>query len=75
MTAALPSGVVVGIATFTSYLVAYQGRTATPAEQMQASTAALITLLVTGCGCWRWWHGRTSGGGWRWSSCPAWHMS
>jgi cation-transporting P-type ATPase E len=48
MTAALPSGLVVGIATFTSYLVAYQGREATPTEQMQASTAALITLLVSG---------------------------
>jgi cation-transporting ATPase E len=47
MTAALPSGVVVGIATFVSYLVAYQGREATPVEQTQASTAALITLLVT----------------------------
>ncbi len=48
MTAALPSGLVVGIATFTSYLVAYQGREATPTEQTQASTAALITLLVSG---------------------------
>jgi cation-transporting ATPase E len=47
MTSALPSGLVVGIATFTSYLVAYQGREATPVEQTQASTAALITLLVT----------------------------
>jgi cation-transporting P-type ATPase E len=47
MTSALPSGVVVGIATFTSYLAAYQGREATQAEQTQASTAALITLLVT----------------------------
>jgi len=47
MTSALPSGLVVGIATFTSYLVAYQGREATSAEQTQASTAALITLLVT----------------------------
>ena len=47
MTSALPSGVVVGIATFTSYLVAYQGREATPIEQTQASTAALITLLVS----------------------------
>jgi cation-transporting ATPase E len=46
MTAALPSGVVIGIATFTSYLVAYQGREAAPEEQTQASTAALITLLV-----------------------------
>jgi cation-transporting ATPase E len=48
MTAALPSGLVVGAATFTSYLIAYQGQQATPVEQTQASTAALITLLVTG---------------------------
>lgn len=46
MTAALPSGLVIGVATFVSYLAAYQGREATPAEQTQASTAALITLLV-----------------------------
>ncbi|MCV7280689.1 cation-translocating P-type ATPase [Mycolicibacterium flavescens] len=46
MTSALPSGLVVGLATFTSYLVAYQGRYASPVEQTQASTAALITLLV-----------------------------
>lgn len=47
MTAALPSGLVVGTATFVSYLVAYQGREATPVEQTQASTAALITLLAS----------------------------
>ena len=47
MTSALPSGLVVGIATFTSYLAAYQGRAATATQQTQASTAALITLLVT----------------------------
>jgi cation-transporting ATPase E len=47
MTAALPSGLVVGIATFVSYLIAYQGRAAGETEQMQASTAALITLLVS----------------------------
>jgi len=47
MTSALPSGLVVGIATFTSYLLAYQGREATGVQQTQASTAALITLLVT----------------------------
>lgn len=47
MTAALPSGVVVGTVTFISYLVAYQGRAATEVEQTQASTAALITLLVS----------------------------
>ena len=47
MTAALPSGLVVGSATFISYLAAYQGRAATVIEQTQASTTALITLLVT----------------------------
>ncbi|MGV0804157.1 HAD-IC family P-type ATPase [Mycolicibacterium setense] len=47
MTAALPSGLVVGTATFVSYLVAYQGRAASAVEQTQASTAALITLLVS----------------------------
>jgi cation-transporting ATPase E len=47
MTSALPSGLVVGVATFASYLVAYQGREATEQQQMQASTAALMTLLVT----------------------------
>ncbi len=47
MTAALPSGLVIGIATFSSYLAAYQGREATAVEQTQASTAALITLLVS----------------------------
>lgn len=47
MTSALPSGVVVGVATFVSYLLAYQGRAASETEQTQASTAALITLLVT----------------------------
>ncbi|CAM5743252.1 cation-translocating P-type ATPase [Mycolicibacterium aubagnense] len=47
MTAALPSGLVVGAATFTSYLLAYHGKFATTVEQNQASTAALITLLVS----------------------------
>jgi cation-transporting ATPase E len=47
MTSALPSGLVVGVATFTSYLAAYQGREASATEQTQASTAALITLLLT----------------------------
>jgi cation-transporting ATPase E len=46
MTSALPSGLVVGLATFTSYLLAYEGRAATTTQQIQASTAALITLLV-----------------------------
>ncbi|WP_029112974.1 cation-translocating P-type ATPase [Mycobacterium sp. URHB0044] len=47
MTSALPSGLVVGAATFGSYLLAYEGRAATTTEQTQASTAALITLLVS----------------------------
>lgn len=47
LTFALPSGLIVGVATFVSYLVAYHGRHATFAQQDQASTAALITLLVT----------------------------
>jgi cation-transporting ATPase E len=47
MTSALPSGLVVGFATFASYLAAYQGHDAGEQQQTQASTAALITLLVT----------------------------
>jgi cation-transporting P-type ATPase E len=46
MTAALPSGAVIGIATFGCYLLAYRGGNATPVEQTQASTSALITLLI-----------------------------
>ena len=46
MTAALPAGAVVGISTFVSYLLAYPGRDGTQAEQTQASTGALITLLI-----------------------------
>ncbi|MCV7227659.1 cation-translocating P-type ATPase [Mycolicibacterium komossense] len=46
MTAALPSGIVVGLTTFASYLLAYGGRDSTAEQQTQASTAALITLLV-----------------------------
>ncbi len=47
MTGALPSGLVVGTATFASYLVAYRGSEASRVQQLQASTAALITLLLT----------------------------
>ncbi|MEE6175022.1 cation-translocating P-type ATPase [Mycobacterium sp. 050134] len=46
LTSALPSGLVVGLATFVSYLVAYHGRHASFQQQEQASTAALITLLT-----------------------------
>jgi len=47
MIGALPSGLVVGVATFASYLLAYRGSEATPVQQIQASTTALITLLAT----------------------------
>ncbi|OBC01362.1 cation-translocating P-type ATPase [Mycobacterium sp. 852002-40037_SCH5390672] len=47
LTSALPCGLIVGTATFASYLLAYHGRHATFAQQDQASTAALITLLMT----------------------------
>jgi cation-transporting ATPase E len=43
MTAALPSGAVIGIATFGCYLLAYRGGNATPVEQTEAPTSALIT--------------------------------
>jgi cation-transporting ATPase E len=46
MTAALPAGVIVGLSTFVSYLFAYPGRLGTGVQQTQASTAALITLLI-----------------------------
>ncbi|MET0454409.1 MAG: cation-translocating P-type ATPase [Mycobacterium sp.] len=46
MMSALPSGLIVGTATFTSYLLAYEGLGATDVQRTQASTAALITLLV-----------------------------
>ncbi|MBS4729287.1 HAD-IC family P-type ATPase [Mycobacterium sp. SM1] len=46
MIAAVPNGAVAGIATFLCYVLAFRGVEATPAQQMQASTAALITLLV-----------------------------
>jgi cation-transporting P-type ATPase E len=46
MTAAVPNGVVAGIATFGCYLLAFRGAAATAGQQVQASTSALITLLV-----------------------------
>ncbi|BBZ12777.1 cation-translocating P-type ATPase [Mycobacterium branderi] len=46
MMAAVPNGAVAGIATFACYLLAFRGPAATRAQQMQASTSALITLLV-----------------------------
>jgi cation-transporting P-type ATPase E len=46
MGSALPSGLIVGTATFVSYLIAYRGAHASDVQQIQASTTALITLLI-----------------------------
>ena len=43
---AVPNGAIAGIAAFASYLLSFRGATANPVQQMQASTSALITLLV-----------------------------
>ncbi|SPM32270.1 Magnesium-transporting ATPase (P-type) [Mycobacterium rhizamassiliense] len=43
---AVPNGAVAGSATFGCYLLAFWVGEATPIDQMQASTSALITLLV-----------------------------
>lgn len=46
MTSALPAGTVIGLSTFICYLLAYPGRDGTDVQQTQASTGALITLLI-----------------------------
>lgn len=46
MTSALPTGVVIGVATYTTYLLTLPGRDAGATAQTQASTSALITLLL-----------------------------
>ena len=46
MRLAVPSGVIVGVATFVSYLLAYRGPDATDTQVTQASTTALITLIM-----------------------------
>ena len=46
VTAAVPNGAVAGVATFMCYLSAFRGHAETAALQTQASTSALITLLV-----------------------------
>ncbi|MGO8967575.1 cation-translocating P-type ATPase [Mycobacterium sp.] len=46
MMAAVPNGAVAGIATFGCYLLASWAGGASPIDQVQASTSALITLLV-----------------------------
>ncbi|NNH72121.1 cation-translocating P-type ATPase [Nocardia uniformis] len=46
MRLAIPSGVAIGVMTFISYLLAYQGPDAAEIEKVQAGTTALITLLI-----------------------------
>ena len=47
VSSALPSGAVIGLATFCCYVLAYPGTKGTLVQQTQASTAALITLLIS----------------------------
>ncbi|NKS21690.1 HAD-IC family P-type ATPase [Rhodococcus hoagii] len=46
MRLAIPSGVIIGIATYVSYLLAYAGPDATEQQVEQAGTTALITLIM-----------------------------
>ncbi|MEV0360616.1 HAD-IC family P-type ATPase [Nocardia sp. NPDC050697] len=46
MKLAIPSGVIIGVATFVAYLIAYAGPEAGEQQQIQAGTTALITLIV-----------------------------
>ncbi|MGW5318118.1 HAD-IC family P-type ATPase [Nocardia thailandica] len=46
MRLAVPSGVVIGVATFVAYLTAYAGPEATETQRIQAGTTALITLIM-----------------------------
>ncbi|MGI5220235.1 HAD-IC family P-type ATPase [Nocardia sp. CA-290969] len=46
MRLAIPSGVVIGTATFIAYLIAYAGPEASDQQKVQAGTTALITLIM-----------------------------
>ncbi|MBN6038138.1 cation-translocating P-type ATPase [Amycolatopsis sp. 195334CR] len=46
MRMAVPAGVIIAVASFVAYVLTYPGATGSPAEQVQASTTALITLMV-----------------------------
>ncbi|RMI29190.1 HAD-IC family P-type ATPase [Nocardia stercoris] len=59
---AVPSGVVIGVMTFIAYLIAYRGADESQAQRTQASTSALITLLIIAVWVlavvarpWVWW--------------------
>ncbi|MDT8913115.1 cation-translocating P-type ATPase [Amycolatopsis sp. PS_44_ISF1] len=43
---AVPAGIVIAAASFTSYLLVHSGSGTSPAEQVRASTTALITVMV-----------------------------
>ncbi|WP_336085967.1 cation-translocating P-type ATPase [Nocardia sp. SSK8] len=46
MRLAVPSGIVIGVATFVAYLIAYAGPEASETQKVQAGTTALITLIM-----------------------------
>ncbi|AOW93347.1 magnesium-transporting ATPase [Rhodococcus sp. WMMA185] len=46
MRLAIPSGVIIGVTTFVSYLLAYAGPGQTDTQKVQAGTSALITLIM-----------------------------
>ncbi|MGC7094978.1 cation-translocating P-type ATPase [Amycolatopsis lurida] len=46
MRMAVPAGVIIAIASFVAYVLTYPGATGSPVAQVQASTTALITLMV-----------------------------
>ena len=68
MTSALPSGVVIGLATYVYLLTRTRPSTDRPpsVEQTQASTGALITLLIGAVWVLAVVARPYSGGGWRW---------
>ncbi|GAB2556774.1 cation-translocating P-type ATPase [Nocardia heshunensis] len=62
MRLAVPSGSVIGVMTFISYLIAYKGPDAGETAKIQAGTTALITLLIVAVWVlaivarpWNWW--------------------
>ncbi|WP_067704871.1 HAD-IC family P-type ATPase [Nocardia jejuensis] len=62
MQLAIPSGVVIGVMTFISYLIAYDGPDAGETAKIQSGTTALITLLIIAVWVlaivarpWVWW--------------------
>ena len=46
MRLAVPSGLIIGVATFVAYLLVYAGPEQTEEQRMQAGTSALITLIT-----------------------------